>query len=283
MKKIKSLLLPVLSLVLAGSLAACGQGGSATTSSGNSGSAAGGSSAPAEAAPDDEVLKKIQETKTLVVGTDATFQPFEFKNENNEYVGFDIDLVHALAKELGAEKVEFVDTEFKGLIPGLQGKKFDMIASAMYITDERKQTIDFSDTYYPGGLAIMVKKENNEVKGIEDLKGKKVSVQIGTKSVNFLKENYPDIERVEVEKNVEMFLELESGRVDAVVTGRPAAQVYAKNNGTVKVLDEELTQEYYGFGIRKENVAFRDAINKALQTLKDNGTYQEIVNKWFGN
>lgn len=281
MKKVKRFLLPVLSIALVGSLAACGQG---ETASPSSGSAAGGSStAPAESAPDDEVLKKIQETKTLVVGTDATFQPFEFKDENNEYAGFDIDLVHALAKELGAEKVEFVDTEFKGLIPGLQGKKFDMIASAMYITDERKQTIDFSDTYYPGGLAIMVKKENDEIKGIEDLKGKKVSVQIGTKSVNFLKENYPEIQRVEVEKNVEMFLELESGRVDAVVTGRPAAQVYAKNNGTVKVLDEELTQEYYGFGIRKENAAFTEAVNQALQSLKDNGTYQEIVNKWFGN
>ncbi|WP_126426830.1 transporter substrate-binding domain-containing protein [Brevibacillus marinus] len=280
MKKRNRVLLPLLSLLLAGSLAACGQGEATNNASG---SAAGGSSAaPAETAADDEVLQKIQETKTLVVGTDATFQPFEFKNEKNEYVGFDIDLVHALAEELGAEKVEFVDTEFKGLIPGLQGKKFDMIASAMYITDERKQTIDFSDTYYPGGLAIMVKKDNKEIKGIDDLKGKKVSVQIGTKSVNFLKENYPEIQLVEVEKNVEMFLELESGRVDAVVTGRPAAQVYAKNNGTVTVLDEELTQEYYGFGIRKENQAFKEAVNKALQTLRDNGTYQEIVEKWFG-
>ena len=280
MKKRNRVLLPLLSLLLAGSLAACGQGEATNNASG---SAAGGSSAaPAETAADDEVLQKIQETKTLVVGTDATFQPFEFKNEKNEYVGFDNDLVHALPEELGAEKVEFVDTEFKGLIPGLQGKKFDMIASAMYITDERKQTIDFSDTYYPGGLAIMVKKDNKEIKGIDDLKGKKVSVQIGTKSVNFLKENYPEIQLVEVEKNVEMFLELESGRVDAVVTGRPAAQVYAKNNGTVTVLDEELTQEYYGFGIRKENQAFKEAVNEALQTLRDNGTYQEIVEKWFG-
>ncbi|UFJ42487.1 transporter substrate-binding domain-containing protein [Brevibacillus humidisoli] len=267
MKKWKRVWLPALSILLAGSLAACGQE-----------QATGGSGGSTE----DEVLNKIKETKTLVVGTDATFQPFEFKNEKNEYVGFDIDLIRAVAEELGAEKVEFVDTEFKGLIPGLQGKKFDLIASAMYITDERKKTIDFSDTYYPGGLAIMVKKDNDAIKGMEDLKGKKVSVQIGTKSVNFLKEKYPDVERVEVEKNVEMFLELESGRVEAVVTGRPAAKVYAKNNGTVTVLDEELTEEHYGYGIRKENKAFTEAVNKALQTLKENGKYQEIVEKWFG-
>lgn len=231
----------------------------------------------------DEVLKKIKETKTLVVGTDATFPPFEFKDANNHYTGFDMELIQAVAAELGAEKVEFVDTEFKGLIPGLQGKKFDLIVSAMYITDERKQTIDFSDTYYPGGLSIMIKKDDESIKGIEDLKGKKVSVQIGTKSVKFLQENYPDIQRVEVEKNVEMFMELESGRVDAVVTGLPAAKVYAKEKGTVNVLEKTLTEEFYGYGIRKENAEFTQAVNKALQAVKDSGKYQEIADKWFGN
>lgn len=245
--------------------------------------AASGSGSPtAEAAPTDEILQKIKDTKTLVVGTDATFQPFEYKNAQNEYEGFDIDLVKAVAAELGAEKVEFVDTDFKGLIPGLQGKKFDMIVSAMYITDERKQTIDFSQPYFPGGLSIMVKNENDSIKTADDLKGKKVAVQIGTKSANFLKEKYPEAKLVEVEKNVEMFLELESDRVDAVVTGMPAAKVYAKQSKKVKVLDAELTQEYYGYGVRKENKEFVDAIDKALKTLKENGKQDEIVKKWFG-
>lgn len=130
---------------------------------------------------------------------DATFKPFEYKS-GDKYDGFDIELIQAVAKELGADKVEFVDTEFKGLIPGLQAKKFDLIVSAMYITDERKQTIDFSDTYFPGGLTIMLKKDNDKIKGIEDLKGKKVAVQIGTKSVKFLEENHKDIPLVKVEK-----------------------------------------------------------------------------------
>lgn len=269
MKLYRKGLYSILTLLLTAALAAgCG------SASEQAGSQAAG--------PSDEVLKKIQETKTLVAGTDATFQPFEYKNAQNQYEGFDIDLINEIAKELGAEKVEFVDTEFKGLIPGLQGKKFDIIVSAMYITDERKQTIDFSDTYYPGGLTIMVKKDNESIKTAEDLKGKKVSVQIGTKSANFLKENFPETQLVEVEKNIEMFLELESGRVDAVVTGRPAAKVYAKEHGTVKVLDVELTQEYYGFGIRKENKEFTKAVNEALKRLKENGKYDEIVAKWFG-
>lgn len=235
-----------------------------------------------QAGVQDEVVQKIQETKTLTVGTDATFAPFEFKNDKKEFDGFDIDLIRAVAKELGATNVEFVDTEFKGLIPGLQGKKFDMIVSAMYITDERKQTIDFSDTYYPGGLTIMINKDNQAIKRIEDLKGKKVSVQIGTKSAKFLKENYPDIQLVEVEKNVDMFLELQSNRVEAVVTGKPAAQVYAKDHEKVTVLDQTLTEENYGYGIRKENKELTQKVNEALKTLKDNGQYQQIVEKWFG-
>ncbi|MER1998338.1 MAG: transporter substrate-binding domain-containing protein [Lysinibacillus sp.] len=225
-------------------------------------------------------LSNIEESKVFKVGTDATFKPFEFKT-GGEFQGFDIDLVNAIAKELGAESVEFVDTEFKGLIPGLQAKKFDMIASAMYITDERKETIDFSDTYFPGGLAIMVAEDNNDIKSLDDLAGKEVSVQIGTKSVGFLEENQPEAHLVKVEKNTEMFLELESGKVAAVVTGLPAAKSYIKENGKMKVLDETLTEEYYGFGFRKDDAELRDAVNEAIKTLKENGTYDEISKKWF--
>ncbi|TMV52253.1 transporter substrate-binding domain-containing protein [Paenibacillus mesophilus] len=242
------------------------------------GQAAGGNGSAA--ASSDEVLKKIAKTKTLTVGTDATFKPFEYKS-NDKYEGFDIELIQAVAKELGADKVEFVDTEFKGLIPGMQAGKFDLIVSAMYITEERMKTIDFSDTYFPGGLSIMTKKDNKSINGINDLKGKKVSVQIGTKSVKFLEEGYKDIQMVKVEKNTEMFLELETGKVDAVITGSPAAKTYAKEKGTVQVLPQELTEEFYGYGIRKENPEFKKAVNEALKRVKANGTYDQIVKKWF--
>lgn len=239
-----------------------------------------GCSSNTTTAKNDGVLEKIKKTQVLTVGTDATFKPFEYKN-NGKYDGFDIDLVEAVAKELGATKVEYVDTEFKGLIPGLLAKKYDIIASAMYITDERKQTINFSDSYFPGGLSIMVKKDNNSIKGIDDLKGKKVSVQVGTKSTKYLEENYKDITLVKVETNNEMFLELETGKVDAVVTGLPAAKTYAKEKGTVKVLPETLTQEFYGYGLRKGDAELAAAVNGALKKLKENGTYDQIAKKWF--
>ena len=217
----------------------------------------------------------------LYVGTDATFQPFEYV-ENDEYTGFDIDLMKALAEEMGYDDVEFVNTDFKGLIPGLTAKKFDVIASGMYITDERKESINFTDTYYPGGLSIMVLKDDDSVSTIDDLKDKKVAVQVGTKSVTYLEENYPDIRRVEVETNNEMFLSLESGKADAVITGRPAAKVYASQSDKVKVLDYPVTEELYGFGIRKEDTELLDEMNAALAAIKENGVYDEIAAKYFG-
>lgn len=216
----------------------------------------------------------------LLVGSDCTFAPFEYE-ENGEFTGYDIELITAMADEMGYDGVEIVNTEFKGLIPGLTADKFDLIASAMYITDERKETIDFSDSYFPGGLCIMVLNDNTDITGAESLSGKSVAVQVGTKSVTYLEENYPDVERVEVEQNSEMFLQLETGKVDAVVTGRPAAMVYAKNSGKVKILDNDLTEELYGWGIRKGDAELAEALNTALQALKDNGIYDEIKAKWF--
>lgn len=273
------LLLAISMLVLV--MAACGNNSSTSQPSASQPSSSP-NEAPKQAEPEvkDEVLKKIASTKTLTVGTDATFKPFEYKN-GDEFVGFDIDLIREVAKELGADKVEFIDTEFKGLIPGLQAKKFDLIVSAMYITEERRQTIDFSDTYFPGGLSIMVLKDNDAITGIEDLRGKKVSVQIGTKSVKFLEEKYPDIQLVQVEKNTEMFLELETNKVVAVVTGLPAAMTYIKESGTTKVLPDTLTEEYYGYGARKENAELTKAVNEALVRVKDSGEYDLLVKKWF--
>lgn len=220
------------------------------------------------------------DSKVLKVGTDATFQPFEYQ-ENGQYKGFDIDLVEAMAKKAGYEKVEWVNTAFKGLIPGLLSRKFDVAASAIYITDERKQQIDFTDTYYPGGLAIMVPSDNADIKSGSDLAGKTVAVQTGTKSVEWLKQNQPQAKIVEVESNNEMFLQVSSGKSDAAVTGKPAAKSYAKSDPKVKVLEQTLTTEEYGFGVRKDDSALKDKLNKALQDVKASGEYDQIMAKYF--
>ena len=213
------------------------------------------------------------------VATDATFQPFEY-SENGKRTGFDIELIEAIAKQLN-KTVEWTDIDFKGLVPGLIANRFDVAASAIYITEERRKVVDFTDSYYPGGLVIMVKKGDDRIKGPDDLNGKKVSVQVGTKSVNFLKEKFPTAERIEVEKNQEMFQLVEIGRADAAVTGKPAAKVYAKVRGTLDVLDQPLTVEEYGFALRKSDPELVKQFNEALKKLKADGTYDKLVSKYL--
>lgn len=220
-----------------------------------------------------------QAQDTLRVATDPTFPPFEY-SEGGKRVGFDVELIEAIAKVLN-KKVEWTDIDFKGLIPGLLAKRFDVAASAIYITDERKKVVDFTDSYYPGGLVIMTAKADKRIHGPNDLNGKKVAVQVGTKSVNFLKENFPAVERIEVEKNQEMFELVEVGRADAVVTGKPAAKLYARNRGTLQVIEPQLTVEEYGYAIRKDEPELLKQFNDALKQLKADGTYQQLINKYL--
>ena len=196
----------------------------------------------------------------LRVGTDATFPPMEFV-DNGKRTGFDIELVEAIGKTLG-KQVEWIDIDFKGLIPGLMSKRFDMAVSAIYITDERKKVVDFTDSYYAGGLVVMVKDSNKAINKLTDLDGKKVSVQVGTKSVGFLTEKFPKVQRVEVEKNQEMFSLVDIG---------------------LRVLDEQLTTEEYGMALRKDTPELTQAVNGAIAKLKADGTYAAIVKKWFSN
>jgi polar amino acid transport system substrate-binding protein len=217
---------------------------------------------------------------TIRVATDATFPPFEYVQDGKR-TGFDIDLINAIAKTMN-KKVEWVDIDFKGLIPGLIAHRFDVAASAIYMTDERRKVVDFTDPYYKGGLAVLVRKNEPGIQTPADLKGKKVSVQVGTKSVDFLRQNYPDVQRVEVEKNQAMFDLLMIGRVDAAVTGRPAAVQFAKAQTSTRVLDKGLTTELYGYATRQDEKDLTAEMNKALQTLRDNGTYAALVSKWFG-
>lgn len=216
--------------------------------------------------------------EALRVVTDATFPPMEFVKDGKR-TGFDIELTEALAAAMG-RKIEWIDIDFKGLIPALVSKRADLAMSAIYITDERRKVVDFSDPYFAGGLVVLTPKAG-PIKTLKDLDGKKVSVQVGTKSVSYLKDNHPKVERVEVEKNQEMFNLVEIGRADAAVTGKPAAKIFAQAKPTLTVLAEQLTTEDYGIAVRKDAPEIRDAVNAALKKIKADGTYDKLVNKWF--
>lgn len=216
--------------------------------------------------------------ETIRAVTDATFPPMEFVKDGKR-TGFDIELVEALAGAMG-KKVEWIDIDFKGLIPALQAGRADIAVSAIYITPERSKVVDFTDPYYAGGLVVLTKADG-PIKTLKDLDGRKVSVQVGTKSVNYLKEHYPSVQRVEVEKNQEMFNLVQIGRADAAVTGKPAAKLFAQSTTGLTVLGDQITTEDYGIAVPKSKPELTRELNAALQKIKGDGSYQAIVNKWF--
>ncbi|TAM58302.1 transporter substrate-binding domain-containing protein [bacterium] len=218
----------------------------------------------------------------LIVGTDATFPPFEYTTAAGEKIGFDIDLVNAVAKKIGVKTVEFRQVPFGGLVPGLTAGHIDMAASAIYITAARQKVVDFTHPYFTGGLSVMVKPDDTATKSEQDLAGKHVAVQVGTKSVNWLKEHIPSAQLVIVQTNDQMFLSLQNGQADAVVTGYPAARYYIKTHGGAKMAPFLLTHEQYGYAFRKSDSGLTKAADEALAAFEKDGALKALETKWFG-
>lgn len=241
--------------------------------------------AAGKAVPGQAYLNALRHgTATLTVGTDATFPPFEYTTPSGAYIGFDISLVTAIANVENIKHLKWIDIPFSGLIPALQSGHFNMVASAVYITPQRSKAVAFSHEYFPGGLTILVAKNNTTIHNLATLAGKTVAVQTGTKSVDWLKTHQPKAIENVVETNDEMFNSLLEGRVDAVVTGYPAARYFMQQHkGLVKTVGKELTSERYGFVFLKSNTALREAFNHGLAIVRKNGTYEKLVAKWFGS
>ena len=220
--------------------------------------------------------------KQLVVATDTAFVPFEFK-QGDKYVGFDVDLWAAIAKEL---KLDYTlkPMDFSGIIPALQTKNVDLALAGITITEERKKAVDFSEGYYKSGLLVMVKANNNDIKSVKDLDGKVVAVKGGTGSVDYAKANIKTKDLRQFPNIDNAYMELGTNRADAVLHDTPNILYFIKTagNGQFKAVGESLEAQQYGIAFSKGNDALREKVNGALKTLRENGTYNEIYKKWFG-
>ena len=227
-------------------------------------------------------LQKVKKEGVLYIGLNDTYPPMEFRDEKHELVGFDIDLGNEIAKKIGV-KAEFVNNDWKGIILSLKAKKFDMILSTMTITDERKKEIDFSEPYIVGGQKIVIKKENTSIKDTPDLKGKLVGVQLGTTG-EMAAQKIEGIKEIKKYDGVtEAFNDLSVGRIDAVIADGQVGGFYLKKRGgDLVLLDAKLSEENVGIGFRKEDSDLREAVQKALNDLKADGTLSKLSEKWFG-
>ncbi len=272
MKKGISILLAAAMLAMT----ACGgSSATATTAAPAATTAAAAETKAAEAAP--AAVKTVQEGK-LVMCTNAEFPPYEY-HDNNTIVGIDADICAAIAEKMGLE-LEIEDIAFDSIIPEISSGKADIGAAGMTVTEDRKQNVDFSETYAKASQVIIVT-ENSEVKGFDDLKGKKVGVQTGTTGDIYVTGDLGDecVERYA--KGMEAVQALSQTKIDAVVIDGEPAKKYISEVPGLKILDESYTDEEYAIAIRKGNTELLDAVNKAIGELKADGTLDAIVAKYI--
>lgn len=215
---------------------------------------------------------------TLLVGSDIPYEPFEFGRAPN-YQGFDVDIVNEIAKRLDL-KAKFQKTPFDPIFRNLAQGRFDMVASASTITPERQKTVDFSDPYFPADQSLTVK-AGSDITSVEDLAGKRVGAQLGTTGADYAKKN-TDAETVRTYDLVDdAFNALNAGQIDGAIVDFPVAKSATEEKKGLELVATIPTGEVYGLGFKKDRDALRQAVNKALAEMKDDGTYTEIYKKWF--
>ena len=240
---------------------------------------------PAPAASTPAASAPAPAARVYVVGTDAAYAPFESQNEKGEIVGFDVDVVKAVAQKAGIE-VKFVNTPWEGIFNSVAQGDRDLLVSAITITNERKQTLDFSEPYFDAQQLIAVKKDSKITK-FADLKKLKVGVQNGTTGDEVVaKLQGKDSANIKRFESTPLALkELEAGGVEAVVADNGAVVNYVNNNADAKfktISDTSFAAEQYGLAVKKGNAELLAKLNKGLADIKADGSYNQIYAKYFG-
>lgn len=226
---------------------------------------------------------KLVEPGKLTVGSDLDFPPMEML-EGDKPTGFDVDLMTAIAKEMGLEVSYLPPQEFDALLASVNADKFDVVASSLTINDERKKEVVFTEPYFDSNQSIAMRAGSTYAKP-EDLAGKKIGVQSGTTGQQWAEENLKPAGAtiVPFSKTSEAFAALEASNVDAVVNDLPITADIVKNSeGKLTVVNEIPTGEQYGFAVALDNGTLATAINEALAKVKASGEYDRIYEKWIG-
>ncbi|UXO67275.1 arginine ABC transporter substrate-binding protein [Pantoea dispersa] len=213
----------------------------------------------------------------------ATYPPFEALDQNNQIVGFDIDLAKALCQQMQAE-CTFTNNAFDSLIPSLKFRRYDAVISGMDITAERSKQVDFTQPYYANSAIVIA--HQGEYSDFSQLKGKRIGVENGTTHQKYLLEKHPEVIAVAYDSYQNAILDLKNGRLNGVFGDSAVVNKWLKANADLSAVGEHITDsDYFGTGlgiaVRKGNSALLQQLNSALAALKANGRWQQINQKWF--
>lgn len=215
---------------------------------------------------------------------EATYAPFEYVDENNQIQGFDVDLANALCKEMDA-KCSFHNQAFDSLIPALKFKRYDAAISGIDITEARQEQVSFTNPYYDNSAAFVA--VEGKVANQAALSGKRVGVQNGSTHQSYLIDQMAGVTTVPYASYQDAFIDMQNGRIDSVFGDTAVVAEWFKKNDTLTYVGDQVTnQEYFGNGfgiaVNKKNEELVNQLNAALKTVKANGQYQEIFDKYFG-
>ena len=279
MKKItrRSFLAAASLSVAALALTACG--GSSSTASSAASSVASSAAASSETASTAAAELTTVEAGKLTMATNAAFPPYEMTTDSGEFEGIDVETAQAIADKLGLE-LQIDDMDFDAALLSVQQGKADIVMAGVTVTDERKNVMDFSDSYATGIQSIIVP-EGSDIASPDDLAGKKIGTQRGTTGYIYCSDDFGEDAVVAYDNGLTAVQALNNGQVDAVVIDNaPAKEFVAANPGLV-ILDTSYAEEDYAIGMAKGNTALEDAVNAALEELKADGTLQSIVDKYI--
>lgn len=222
-------------------------------------------------------LSTVTEGK-LTMATNAEFPPYEYY-EGKEIVGIDAEVAKLIADKLGLE-LEIADVSFDSVIPGVQSGKYDMGMAGLTVTEDRKRSVNFSDSYATGIQSVIVK-EDSDIKTIDDLKGKKIGVQTSTTGDIYASDDYGEDNVKRYENGAVAVTALNSDKIDCVIIDNEPAKAYVKANEGLKILDTEYTVEDYAICFAKDNETLQKKVNDALKELKDDGSINKVVDKYI--
>ena len=232
----------------------------------------------AETSADEATEVTTVEPGVLTMGTNATFPPYEYK-DGDAVVGIDPDIAQALADKLGL-KLEIIDMEFDSLVASVQSGKVDIVLAGMTVNEERKKNVDFTDSY-ANGVQVIIVADGSNIATFDDLAGKLIGVQQGTTGHVYCPDDWGEGNVVAFQSGAAAVQALQQGKVDCVVIDQEPAKAFVEANEGLKILDTQYANEEYAAAVSKKNPKLTEALNKALQELKDDGTVQEILDKYI--
>ncbi len=229
-------------------------------------------------------LSRILNKNTFILGLDDSFPPMGYRDENNEIVGFDIDVAKEVCKRLGVQLV-IQPISWNAKEQELNSYNIDCIWNGMSINEKRKEAMSLSDSYMTNRMIFVVKNESN-IQKLEDLTGKNIGVQSGSSAEETLEASnvYSQAKQViSYADNITAFMDMETNQTEAVFVDEVLANYYiASNNKNYRILDEALEEEQYAIGFRKQDTELCNKINEILKEMKTDGTLAKISTKWFG-